>query len=602
MSLHEQDTGAGFGLLGESVGGQGVVGQTIDGSGVRGISSSNAGVEGYSDIGDGVYGTSKGHAGVYGEALSENAYGVSGKSDEAVAIFGESKVDNAILGVSTGRERAGVFGLHQGPQGFGIVGISEIEGGAGVRGHAEGGLGVVGSSYSQQGVSGTSTRRAGVSGQSERGNGVVGYAQSVKTSGVHGTNNVHGGFGVTGQGVDGVGVLGETTSGSGVMGKSRDGEGVAGLSQNGPGLKAESQSNDGVYGLTFGSKKSGVHGYSSAADGYGVFGENNKGTALHGSSATGFGLHATSYGKTALKSDGLGGNSTGAEIFGMMTGIQAVGIGKVGLVVTTFGQLDPNDQTAGAAVHAQNSTPAAVGVRALVGSGRAIHAIAVHPTQPYTYAGMFEGDVRVYGTLRKNADHFQIDHPLDPENRYLEHCAIESNEMKNVYDGTVILDENGQGLVTLPEWFDALNENFRYQLTPIGSPAPDLHIASEIDAGSFKIAGGRASLKVCWQVTGTRRDPWAQAHPMQVEIEKLEAERGYYIYPELYNQPVERGLSYARNGDLKGHIERVNSELEQLRNQSTAEMTEPPHKAWPETPDVPEIPELPIQPQYRILR
>jgi hypothetical protein len=50
-------------------------------------------------------------------------------------------------------------------------------------------------------------------------------------------------------------------------------------------------------------------------------------------------------------------------------------------------------------------------------------------------------------------------------------------------------------------------------------------------------------MKVSWQVTGIRKDPWANAHRIRVEEDKPAKERGYYTYPELYGQPEEKGIS-----------------------------------------------------------
>ena len=112
--------------------------------------------------------------------------------------------------------------------------------------------------------------------------------------------------------------------------------------------------------------------------------------------------------------------------------------------------------------------------------------------------------------------------------------------MKNVYDGVRSLDQAGEAWVPLPKWFEALNGDFRYQLTAIGAPMPTLHIAQEISGNRFKISGGLPGRKVSWQVTGIRQDAYAQAHRIQVEEEKPELAKGTYLHPELYGQLEER--------------------------------------------------------------
>ena len=79
--------------------------------------------------------------------------------------------------------------------------------------------------------------------------------------------------------------------------------------------------------------------------------------------------------------------------------------------------------------------------------------------------------------------------------------------MKNVYDGVVVLDEKGEAVVVRPHYFETLNKDLLYQLTPIGAPAPELYIADEVFENKFSIAGGKPHMKVSWQVTGTRNDP-----------------------------------------------------------------------------------------------
>lgn len=163
------------------------------------------------------------------------------------------------------------------------------------------------------------------------------------------------------------------------------------------------------------------------------------------------------------------------------------------------------------------------------------------------YAGYFDGPVSTPAYMITGGAGVKIDHPLDPENQYLYHSFVESPDMKNVYDGVVNLDADGAAWVELPEWFEAVNKDFRYQLTPIGASAPNLYIAQEIESNRFQIAGGEPGLKVSWQVTGIRHDPYAEAHPMAVEEAKSPEEQGTYLHPAEYDKPSTEGLDYQRN-------------------------------------------------------
>jgi trimeric autotransporter adhesin len=180
---------------------------------------------------------------------------------------------------------------------------------------------------------------------------------------------------------------------------------------------------------------------------------------------------------------------------------------------------------------------------------------------------VFEGDVAVFGNLSKTGGSFKIDHPLDPGNKYLYHSFVESPDMKNIYDGVVTLDATGEALVVLPDWFDALNRDFRYQLTSIGAPGPNLYISQEVSGNRFAIAGGQPGMKVSWQVTGTRQDAWANAHRIPVEEEKSAQERGQYIAPELFGQPAEKQITNAEHPEMLREHKAV---LEQSRNAAQA--------------------------------
>jgi hypothetical protein len=173
-------------------------------------------------------------------------------------------------------------------------------------------------------------------------------------------------------------------------------------------------------------------------------------------------------------------------------------------------------------------------------------------------AGFFIGDVWITGNLMKSSGSFKIDHPLDPANKYLSHSFVESPDMKNIYDGVVVLDDSGEASVDMPEWFGALNRDFRYQLTCIGGFAP-IYIAEEITNNSFRIAGGKPGMKVSWQVTGTRHDVWANAHRIPVEEDKSSAELGFYLAPELFGAPPEKSIDRVRRPEVREYTKRRHS-------------------------------------------
>ena len=144
------------------------------------------------------------------------------------------------------------------------------------------------------------------------------------------------------------------------------------------------------------------------------------------------------------------------------------------------------------------------------------------------------GNAAVTGSLSKGGGSFKIDHPLDPGSKYLLHSFVESPDMMNVYNGTVVMDSQGRANVELPEWFEALNRDYRYSLTALDRAAPNLHISARVAHGQFSIAGGNADQEVSWQVTGIRQDAWANANRIPVEVDKPEEDRGRYLHPELF--------------------------------------------------------------------
>ncbi|MCX7729386.1 MAG: hypothetical protein N2203_07945 [Bacteroidia bacterium] len=153
-------------------------------------------------------------------------------------------------------------------------------------------------------------------------------------------------------------------------------------------------------------------------------------------------------------------------------------------------------------------------------------------------------NLEVVGTVSKGGGSFLIDHPLDPENKYLYHSFVESPDMMNIYNGNIITDANGEAIVKLPDYFMALNKDYRYQLTPIGQFAQCI-VLKEIENNQFVIKTDKPNVKVSWQVTGIRQDPFANMYRIIPEVEKKSEEKGYYLHPECYGKPRSKFIDNA---------------------------------------------------------
>jgi hypothetical protein len=429
--------------------------------------------------------------------------------------------------------------------------------------------GVWGQSDFGYGVAGTSNSGSGVKGSSINGIGTIGISE--KANGVYGRSDREGSEFAPG----GIGVMGENnlTLGIGVNGQADDqgGIGVKGVSINGIGTVGISKNEKGVYGRSdkeanslFDLRVAGVKGENNSAYGIGVNGQANGfgGIGVEGIGGS-FGVVGRSI-STDLRSIIL--YTTG--VFGQAD--DGVGVEGRGRLAGVVGRSDSTGVEGisfnGSGVFGSSSN---VGVFAHNGS------FLPTPTSAYLAsrccAGDFYGNVAVHGQLQlfKPGQAFKIDHPLDPANKYLSHSFVQSPDMKNVYDGVVVIDAEGKAVVQLPDWFEALNENFCYQLTSIGTAGPNLYIAEEINNNCFTIAGGVQGMKVSWQVTGTRKDVAAnEANQIKVEEEKPENERGYYLHPGLYNEPVEKGIKWARYPE---QINMLEDERNRLKNISEHE-------------------------------
>jgi hypothetical protein len=198
-------------------------------------------------------------------------------------------------------------------------------------------------------------------------------------------------------------------------------------------------------------------------------------------------------------------------------------------------------------------------------------------------AGAFVGDISVAGSILGGSVSAEIDHPLDPVNKYLIHSSIGSSEMVNIYSGNVVTDDLGIATVKLPEWFETVNGDFRYQLTVVGRFAQAM-VSKEIENHQFIISTNATNVKVSWQVTGVRKDAYAQAHPLVVEREKSPRERGFYKYPALYGQSSEKQTEWGRHPEMMQQMREQRLEMKARQqsasaNRNSTESSSPPASA-----------------------
>ncbi len=164
-----------------------------------------------------------------------------------------------------------------------------------------------------------------------------------------------------------------------------------------------------------------------------------------------------------------------------------------------------------------------------------------------SYAGYFAGNVQINGNYAATGTKsFKIDHPLDPEHKYLLHYSMESNEVLNVYSGNITTDGRGLATVQLPAYFESINKDFRYQLTAIGTFAQAI-VKQKISGNIFTIQTSQPDVEVSWQVTAVRNDKYMVAHPANTEVEKESENTGMYLQPAEWKQPAEKGINYRNN-------------------------------------------------------
>jgi hypothetical protein len=434
--------------------------------------------------------------------------------------------------------------------------------------------------------------------------GVYGQSSSPIGNGVYGLDNAtNGGIGVIGQsnatsgksyGVAGL-AASTTTGASGVLGNetatSGQVHGVSGFASStttgAVGVTGFELATTGqVYGVSGGTSSTtagaaGVNGFEGAATGqvFGVGGSTNS-TTDYSAGVTGYegattGKVSGVIGGTASTTAGASGVSGNASattggVYGVNGSTPSTGgVGVIGTAYASSGNtagvlgstVSPNgigafgDSTStsgGTGIQGQTESTSggtagifvAHGGGGLLLSGLTGSNYVSKFTVDASGNGFYAGNLTVKGTVSKGGGSFKIDDPLDPANKYLSHSFVESPDMMNVYNGNITTDRHGLATVNLPDYFEALNGDFRYQLTVIGQFAQAI-VARKISDNRFVIRTSKPGVEVSWQVTGIRHDAYANRYRIPVEEDKPVREQGYYLHPEVFGQPESKGITAA---------------------------------------------------------
>jgi hypothetical protein len=383
--------------------------------------------------------------------------------------------------------------------------------------------------------------------------------------------------------------LSGTTHGVWGQADSPGGRGVTGVAP------ATTGNATGVWGQTASTTGRGVYGYTTSASGvnYGVMGQS--------SSPNGFGvysvgnMHATGVisgdgsGVTNVNAASLGGFPAGNYLRSIpvplyLNGNQAgptfhadnyqpSSVGVRGTSHGNFGSgvlgVRPSGVAAGAGVRGEAHNDAGIAVEgfASIGfggsnfggyftssgsNGQGVHGVNVSSSGT-TYGVVGEvfsslgfGLYSLGKTGASGTKSFRIDHPFDPENKYLLHYSAEGPDVLNVYTGNIRTDARGYATVKLPAYFSEINKDPRYTLTVVDASEDFVlaKVSQEIADNQFVVRTNKPLVKVSWRVEAIRNDRWTRAYGAPVEEEKIGAERGTYQHPDLYGMPAESRVSY----------------------------------------------------------
>jgi hypothetical protein len=579
-------------LDGNAVGVQGTISSAAPGgfsSGVRGVNNSTSG------LGIGVWGSQAGSGwGVYGAApsgvgvngASTSGIAVNGTSTSGIGLSGNSTTGNALqtagkvqltgIGEAAGRvltsTATGVATWQALPAG-GVTGSGTINT---VAKFTPSGTAVGNSQITDDGTSlGVNTPVLSPNIKMQVTAGAIGNTIRGTLTGTPSTSIATAGS-----------IYGESTTGIGVIGVSGTQNGVYGLSTGtlGGTVGVSTGTGNGIWGVATGAGVAGF--FDGGLTGRGIIvstGSSGIGTtaptgrlmvmqpatpvpaidtfpAITGYSYTAQGaIKGAIYGNYNGSNYGVGVQGVGYNGINNLdvntnftTGNQDLGVygsantaGVEGASVNGIGVVGYNKNASFAATTGGGNTYGVYGYANTIGGAAApttrygVYGYATGATT--NYAGYFSGNVQITGSIAKGSGTFKIDHPLDPENKYLYHSFVESPDMMNIYNGNITTDASGYATVTMPDYFDALNKDFRYQLTAIGTFAQAI-IGKEMEGNQFVIRTSEPNVKVSWMVTGVRQDKYANAHRVVAEVDKEPENKGYYLHAAEWGKPASKSM------------------------------------------------------------
>lgn len=351
----------------------------------------------------------------------------------------------------------------------------------------------------------------------------------------------------------GRGVLGNASSPTGVtygglfQSASSTGRGVAGISSattgfavggfftsNSPDGKGVQGNSNATTGLNFG-----VYGRNLSDAGFGVYSEGHVGLSRN----LGIGL-GTAVPTTRLKiqEDDLDSIEASVQVVNGTHSSFGVGRGAI------FGEAAGTGPCLGVIGYSRSTNNNSYGMYAQASGTNTNYAIyATANTGTTNYAGYFQGLLHA-SSASSGVKAFTIDHPLDPANKVLSHSSIESDERVNLYRGEIKTDQQGRATITLPTWFEALNEDALYQVSVIDDADTSSFVMAKISQrlknGKFKIRTSAPNITVSWQVSARRHDPTSNFYPLEVERNKTKDEKGKYFAPEAYGKDPSFAMGY----------------------------------------------------------